>query len=190
MSRTELLPQVGSLQLEPTLSIGKEGMACEESTRLRTFYSVRRPRFRSSRFVCNASVLRRVFGHDLAPLLVDGITISWSETMKCTSLKNFRAASLALSLALGSAQLAPVLLGQAQSQDPNAGQEQKSQTFVGKIVKAKNGQFALLTDEQAGKGVYLDNQEKAKEFEGKSVKVIGVLEAAKNLVHVTDIVPA
>jgi hypothetical protein len=75
-----------------------------------------------------------------------------------------------------------------QSQAPNA--QQKSQTFLGKIVKATNGQYALLMDEQAGKGVYLDNQEKAKEFEGKTVKVTGVLEAAKNLVHVTNIGPA
>ena len=54
----------------------------------------------------------------------------------------------------------------------------------------RDGRYALLTDEQAGKGVYLDDQEKAKAFEGKNVKVTGVLEVAKNLVHVTDIQPA
>jgi hypothetical protein len=105
-------------------------------------------------------------------------------------LKNFWATSLALALALGFLQLT-LLQAQTQSQAPNAQQDQqKSQTFVGKIVKATNGQYALLMDEQAGKGVYLDNQEKAKEFEGKNVKVTGVLEAAKNLVHVTNIEPA
>ena len=105
-------------------------------------------------------------------------------------LKNFWATSLALALALGFLQVT-LLHAQTQSQSPNAEQDQqKSQTFVGKIVKATNGQYALLTDEQAGKGVYLDNQEKAKEFEGKNVKVTGVLEAAKNLVHVTKIEPA
>jgi hypothetical protein len=73
-----------------------------------------------------------------------------------------------------------------------AGQEdqQKSQVFVGKVIKARDGRYALLTDEQAGKGVYLDDQEKAKQFEGKNVKVTGVLEVARNLVHVTDIEPA
>ena len=80
---------------------------------------------------------------------------------------------------------------QTHSQVPNAQQDQqKSQTFLGKIVKATNGRYGLLIDEQSGKGVYLDNQEKAKEFEGKNVKVTVVLEAANNLVHVTNIEPA
>ena len=96
----------------------------------------------------------------------------------------------ALGLLLGTLQFNSVL--RAQSQTPPAGQEdqQKSQVFVGKVIKVSDGRYALLTDEKAGKGVYLDDQEKAKEFEGKNVKVTGVLEAAKNLVHVTDIQPA
>lgn len=99
-------------------------------------------------------------------------------------------APLALGLAFGSLQFTPVL--RAQSRTPQAGQEdqQKTEVFVGKIIKARDGRYALLTDEQAGKGVYLDDQEKAKAFEGKNVKVTGVLEVAKNLVHVTDIEPA
>jgi len=111
--------------------------------------------------------------------------------MKRNGLQHLCRASLALGLVLGSSQVTPVLLGQSQSQDPNAQQDQKkSQTFVGKIVKARNGQYALLTDEQAGKGVYLDDQEKAKNFEGKNVKVTGILDVATNIVHVTDIKPA
>lgn len=92
---------------------------------------------------------------------------------------------MALGLALGITQVSPVLMAQSQSQD-----QQKPRTFVGKVVKARNGQYALLTDEQAGKGVYLDDQEKAKAFEGKNVKVTGVLDIATNIVHVTDIQPA
>jgi hypothetical protein len=96
-------------------------------------------------------------------------------------------APLALGLAFGSLQFTPVL--RAQSQTPPAGQEdqQKVQVFVGKVIKARDGRYALLTNEQTGSGVYLDDQEKAKTFEGKNVKVTGVLEVAKNLVHVTDI---
>ena len=102
----------------------------------------------------------------------------------------FWTAPLALGLTLGSLQFTTTLQAQSESQ-PNAQQDQqKKQTFVGKVVKTRDGQYALLTDEQAGKGVYLDDQEKAKPFEGKNVKVTGVLEAAKNLVHVTDIEPA
>jgi hypothetical protein len=100
------------------------------------------------------------------------------------------AAPLALALALGSFQSTSMLRAQSQSQPDAQQDQQKERTFVGKIVKAKNGMYALLTDEQAGKGVYLDDQEKVKAFEGKSVKVTGVLEVAKNLVHVTDIQPA
>jgi hypothetical protein len=107
-------------------------------------------------------------------------------------LKNFWTTSLVLALALGFLQ-STVLQAQTQSPVPNAPQDQqnqqKSQTFVGKIVKATNGQYALLMDEQSGKGVLLDNQEKAQAFEGKKVKVTGVLEEAKNLVHVTNIEP-
>jgi len=102
--------------------------------------------------------------------------------------KNFWVATLALGFALSSSPVTPILRAQSQSPQPNAQQDQqKSETIVGKIVKAKNGQFALLTDAQTGKGFYLDDQEKAKPFEGKTVKVTGTVEAAKNLVHVTDI---
>jgi hypothetical protein len=76
-----------------------------------------------------------------------------------------------------------------QSQSAPAGQsdQQKAQVFVGKVVKTNDGRYGLLTDEQTGKGVFLDDQEKAKGFEGKNVKVTGVLEAAKNILHVSDI---
>lgn len=97
-------------------------------------------------------------------------------------------AATALAIVLAVPQLTPTLQAQSQSQTPSAQQEQqKTQTFVGKIVKARNGQYALLTDEQTGKGAYLDDQEKAKQFEGKMVKVTGVLEASKSLIHVSDI---
>ena len=99
-------------------------------------------------------------------------------------------APLALGLAFGFLQFSPVLRGQSQSAPAGQEEQQKTQVFVGKVIKARNGQYALLTDEQAGKGVYLDDQDKAKEFEGKNVRVTGVLEVAKNLVHVTNIQPA
>jgi len=111
--------------------------------------------------------------------------------MKQRNLKHLWIALFAAGLWLCSAQLNPIMLAQSQSQDPNAQQDQqKATTLLGKVVKARNGQFALLTDEQTGKGVYLDNQEKAKEFEGKNVKVTGVLDVAKGVFHVTAIEPA
>ncbi len=96
-------------------------------------------------------------------------------------------------------QFTPPLHAQSQSQEPSAQQEpdqqqpdqpqreQKAATFVGQIVKAKNGQYALLTDKQAGKGYYLDDQKKAQQFDGQNVKVTGTLDVATNTIHVTDI---
>ena len=95
-------------------------------------------------------------------------------------------APLALGLALGALQIAPASPTQSQS-PPEQQDQQKTQTFVGKVIKTPNGQYGLLTDEQNGKGVYLDSQDKVQPFEGKTVKVTGVLEVAKNLVHVTTI---
>ena len=102
-----------------------------------------------------------------------------------TYFKDLRTAALALAIAFGLTQASPILLGQSQNQD-----QKKSQTFVGKVVKAQNGQYALLTDERSGQGVYLDDQARAKTFEGKNVKVVGILDVARNTVHVTNINPA
>src|SRR5215469_282075 len=99
------------------------------------------------------------------------------------------AAPGALGLLLGVLQFNPALRAQSQTPPPGQQDQQKTQVFVGKVIKVSDGRYALLTDEKAGKGVYLDDQDKAKEFEGKNVKVTGVFEAAKNLVHVTDIKP-
>jgi len=93
-------------------------------------------------------------------------------------------APLAIGLVAASLQLAPNLKAQSQSHPSAEQEEQKPQT---KVIKAKNGQYALLIDEQNGKGVYLDDQEKVKAFEGKNVKVTGTLEMTKNLFHVTNI---
>ena len=88
---------------------------------------------------------------------------------------------------------APAVRAQSQNQPPAAQQapsQQQGRTFVGEIVKAKNGQYALLTDKQKGTGFYLDDQDKAKQFEGKDVKVEGTLDIATNTIHVANILPA
>jgi hypothetical protein len=101
---------------------------------------------------------------------------------------------LAGGVALVCAPLTTPLNAQSQAQQPHTQQQgteqQKTQTFVGQVVKAKNGQYALLTDKQTGKGFYLDDQDKAKQFEGQNVKVTGTLEVASNTIHVSDIQPA
>jgi hypothetical protein len=106
-----------------------------------------------------------------------------------------------LVLAVGLSPYIPTVRAQSQGKQPSEQQQQsqqpqqqpgqqKSNAFVGQIVKAKNGQFALLVDKQAGTGFYLDDQDKAQKFEGQNVKVIGTLDAAHSMIHVSDIQPA
>ncbi len=80
---------------------------------------------------------------------------------------------------------------QSQSQQPNEQQQSaQKKVYVGQIVKAKDGRFALLVDKQAGTGFFLDDQDKAKRFEGQNVKVIGTLDAANYTIRVSEIQPA
>ena len=94
---------------------------------------------------------------------------------------------------MGISLLPPAVHAQSQSQPPAAQQQpsqQQSRTFLGEVVKAKNGQYALLIDKQKGTGFYLDDQDTAKQFEGKDVKVMGTLDVATNTIHISNIVPA
>ena len=77
-----------------------------------------------------------------------------------------------------------------QQQEQPEQQQQKVQTFTGQVVKARNGRYALLTDKAAGKGFYLDDQDKAKQFDGQNVKVTGELDIATNTIHISNIQPA
>ena len=71
--------------------------------------------------------------------------------------------------------------GQDQTQHP-----QESKTFTGKIVQSSEGKFVL--QDTSGNSTYLlDDQEKAKAFNGKNVKVTGMLDADNNIIHVVDI---
>jgi len=108
------------------------------------------------------------------------------------------AAWLVLAFAVALSQFIPPSHAQSQSQDPSSQQppgqqqpeQQRIEAFVGQVIKAKNGQYALLTDRQAGKGYYLDDQEKAKQFDGQNVRVTGTLDASTNTIHITNIRPA
>lgn len=75
---------------------------------------------------------------------------------------------------------------QTQQQD----EQQQSKTYAGKIMKLQNGNYALITGQNAqgqAAGHFLDNQEEAKKYEGKEVRVTGTLEMASNTIHVTKI---
>ena len=99
---------------------------------------------------------------------------------------------LTLALSAGLVYFSPALHAQSQTQPPAAQQQpdpNQSRTFVGQIVQAKNGQFALLVDKNAGRGFYLDDAGKAKKYNGQNVKVTGKLDVQTKTIHVSDIQP-
>lgn len=88
---------------------------------------------------------------------------------------------------------------QAQNQQPPQPQQPEqqaapqSQTFAGTIMKLQNGKYALVTGKTAQgqlSGHFLDDQDDAKKYEGKKVKVTGTLDMASNTIHVTKIAAA
>src|SRR5579884_278803 len=66
-------------------------------------------------------------------------------------------------------------------------QNQQAKTYVGKIIKTKNGQYALLADPQAGKGYFLDNQKEAEKYDQKNVQVVATLDPQTSTLHVIQI---
>jgi len=64
-------------------------------------------------------------------------------------------------------------------------QTQEAKPFNGMIVKEKGK--LVLKDTAANISYQLDDQEKAKRFEGKQVKVTGKLDMNSNLIHIESI---
>ena len=73
------------------------------------------------------------------------------------------------------------------AQQPNDMQTQDAKPFSGTIVKEK-GKF-VLKDTATKMSYQLDDQDKAKQFEGKQVKVTGKLDLDTNLIHIENIEP-
>lgn len=71
------------------------------------------------------------------------------------------------------------------SQTSASSSQQSARSFEGKI--AKSGDKLVLQDSASGTSYQLDDQDKAKQFEGKSVKVMGTVDSASNTLHVIDI---
>lgn len=77
----------------------------------------------------------------------------------------------------------------AEQEPPNAQQpnQKTPHTYLGKIVKTKDGKYALLTDAQKGQGYYLDDQKDASKFEQKDVKIVATLDPQTSTLHVIQI---
>ena len=89
------------------------------------------------------------------------------------------------------AQESPDSSSQAAQQQPQpdsmSHQMSDPQTFTGKI--AKSGGKLVLKDSASKSTYILDDQDRAKQFEGKEVKVTGTLDAATNTITITSIEP-
>lgn len=86
------------------------------------------------------------------------------------------------------------------TQDPTAAQQpstqptdatnaqQSARSFEGKI--SKSGDKMVLKESATQTSYQLDDQDKAKQFEGKNVKVMATLDASTNTLHIVDISPS
>jgi hypothetical protein len=77
---------------------------------------------------------------------------------------------------------------QQQQQTDATNPQQSARSFEGKI--AKSGDQLVLQDSSTQTAYKLDDQSKAKQFEGKNVKVMATVDASTNTLHVVDITPS
>jgi hypothetical protein len=76
---------------------------------------------------------------------------------------------------------------QPKTDNGSASSDPETATFTGRIMKS--GSNLVLEDADNKVTYLLDDQEKAKSFEGKSVKVTGQLDVATNTIHIAEIEP-
>lgn len=108
-------------------------------------------------------------------------------------MKKFTFSGLVAALALLFVMVAPQLKGQENAAPQQAPQQQAQQAqpqpdakaFMGTIVK--DGDRLVLKDMASNLTYQLDDQKKAKKYEGKPVKVTGSLDSSSNTIHVENI---
>jgi hypothetical protein len=81
----------------------------------------------------------------------------------------------------------PQAVAAQQAQPQNEAQTQDAKPFNGTIVKEKGK--LILKDSVSNVSYQLDDQDKAKQFVGKQVKVTGKLDMNTNVIHVDSIEP-
>jgi hypothetical protein len=76
-------------------------------------------------------------------------------------------------------------VAQPQTQVDTSAQQRSAQSFEGKITRSGD---KLVLQENASQTAYqLDDQDKAKPYEGKNVKVMATVDASNNTLHVVAI---
>jgi len=77
--------------------------------------------------------------------------------------------------------------GSAEQQQVDTQSQQSARSFEGKIMKS--GDKLVLQDASTQMAYQLDDQDKAKQFEGQNVKVTATMDSSTNILHVVDIGP-
>jgi len=83
---------------------------------------------------------------------------------------------------------APASSTPQQQQTDATSSQQSARSFEGKIEKS--GDKLVLQESATQTSYQLDDQDKAKQFQGKNVKVMATLDPSTNTLHVVDITGA
>ena len=75
-----------------------------------------------------------------------------------------------------------------QQQTDTTSSQQSARSFEGKIMKS--GSKLVLQESSTQTAYQLDDQDKAKQFQGKDVKVMATLDPKTNTLHIVDITPS
>lgn len=75
-----------------------------------------------------------------------------------------------------------------QQQTDATSSQQSARSFEGKIMKS--GSKLVLQESSTQTAYQLDDQDKAKQFQGKDVKVMATLDPKTNTLHIVDITPS
>jgi hypothetical protein len=127
--------------------------------------------------------MKRVFSAGAMIPMVLGLALSLSAQQSATT-PSTQAPDATTS---PSTQSPDTTVAQPQTQVDTSTQQPSAQSFEGKITRSGD---KLVLQENASKTAYqLDDQDKAKPYEGKNVKVMATVDASNNTLHVVAITP-
>ena len=127
--------------------------------------------------------MKRVLSAGAVIPMVLGLALSLSAQQSCTTPST----QTPDSTTSPSTQSPDTTVAQPQTQVDTSTQQRSAQSFEGKITRSGD---KLVLQENASRTAYqLDDQDKAKAYEGKNVKVMATVDASNNTLHVVAITP-
>ena len=127
--------------------------------------------------------MKRVLSAGAMILMVLGLALSLSAQQSTTTPST----QTPDSTTSPSTQSPDTTTAQPQTQVDTSTQQRSAESFEGKITRSGD---KLVLQENASQTAYqLDDQDKAKPYEGKNVKVIATVDATNNTLHVVAITP-